>query len=171
MTAPVTPRLPCGEPRKDGTPCPSLIPWRLPDRRCIAHHPDAKAAKIAAVHRGGQRHAEKERRVLPGQAPENIPVLDWSTPRALLAWCESRAALVEKGLLDTRNIPAELARVARAVHEVEQLAELKDALLRLEKGGSVVTLLAQLRAGDGVRRPLPWKNPRLISGPPAEGGA
>ena len=88
-------------------------------RWCISHAPN-QDPKHRAVTSGGDAKRRKERKVVPTGTPDP----DWSTPKALRAWAEQRAGAVERGELDRKHIPAELARLARETHEVEKLEEL-----------------------------------------------
>ena len=58
---------------------------------------------------------------------------DWSTPKALRAWAEQRAGAVERGALDKKVIPAELARLARETHEVEKLDDLSGEIAAIKQ--------------------------------------
>ena len=86
---------------------------------CISHNPDQRA-KQEATSKGGDAKRRKERKVMPPDSPDP----DWSTPKALRAWAEQQAGAVERGELDKRVVPQELARLARETHEVEKLEEL-----------------------------------------------
>lgn len=86
---------------------------------CISHAPN-QAPKQKAVSSGGDAKRRKERKIMPPDSPDP----DWSTPKALRAWAEQRAGAVERGELDRKHIPGDLARLARETHEVEKLEEL-----------------------------------------------
>lgn len=58
---------------------------------------------------------------------------DWSTPKALRAWAEQRAGAVERGELDKKRIPSELARLATETHEVEKLEELSADIVLIKQ--------------------------------------
>ena len=88
-------------------------------RWCISHNPDQRP-KAAATTEGGKAMQRKLRKVMPAGTPDP----DWSSPKALRAWAEQRAGAVERGELDKRVVPQELARLARETHEVEKLEEL-----------------------------------------------
>jgi hypothetical protein len=98
-----------------------MASFTTPDGRrwCISHNPDPRA-KQDAITKGGAAKARKERKVMPPDSPDP----DWSTPKALRAWAEQRAGAIERGELDKKVIPQELARLARETHEVEKLEEL-----------------------------------------------
>jgi len=90
--------------------------------RELVHQPRAEPGGEAqkAVSSGGDAKRRKEKRVMPPDSPDP----DWSTPKALRAWAEQRAGAVERGELDRKHIPGDLARLARETHEVEKLEEL-----------------------------------------------
>ncbi len=68
--------------------------------------------------------------------PADTPTPDWSTPKAIRA--EDRDGRVERGELDKRAIPDELAKLAKSTHDSEGLERL-DGLEQLirERLGAV----------------------------------
>jgi hypothetical protein len=98
-----------------------MASFTAPDGRryCISHNPDRRP-KAAATTEGGRAMQRKLKKVMPPDSPDP----DWSSPKALRAWAEQRAGAIERGALDKRVVPQELARLARETHEVEKLEEL-----------------------------------------------
>ena len=88
---------------------------------CISHVDD-QAPKLRAARRGGDEKRRRESKVMPSDSLDP----DFSSPKSIRAWCESRAGLVERGQLDQRRLPVELAKLARATHEIELLSRLDD---------------------------------------------
>jgi hypothetical protein len=113
---------------------PSFVKFKGPDGRrwCISHTPDPRH-KLTAVTNGGNAVRKRAIRVMPADSPSP----DWSTPKAIRAWAEDRAGRVERGELDQRVIPHELAKLAKATHDTELLAKLDDleGLLRQRLNG------------------------------------
>jgi hypothetical protein len=100
---------------------------------CISHADD-QTAKQRATTKGGDAKRRKERKVMP----EGSPSPDWSTPKAIRAWAEDRGGRVERGELDKRVVPQELAMLAKQTHDSELLAKLDDLelLIRARLAGS-----------------------------------
>src|SRR5690349_18339226 len=111
----------------------SLASYTTSDGRrwCISHNPDQRPKQDATT-KGGAARARKDRKVMP----EGSPAPDWSTPKAIRAWAEDRAGRVERGELDKRLVPQELAQLAKATHDSELLAKLDDLelLIRARTG-------------------------------------
>jgi hypothetical protein len=99
---------------------------------CISHVDDQRA-KQSATTKGGDAKRRKEKRVMP----PDTPTPDWSTPKSIRAWAEDRAGRVERGQLDQKHIPHELAKLAKATHDTELLERLDslEAMLRGRLGG------------------------------------
>jgi hypothetical protein len=100
---------------------------------CISHTDD-QSAKLRATRKGGQETRIRTKKVMP--AGSLTP--DWSTPKAIRAWAEDRGGRVERGELDKRVVPQELAMLAKQTHDTELLAKLDDLelLIRARLSGS-----------------------------------
>ena len=111
-----------------------MVRFKASDGRlyCISHTDD-QTAKQGATRKGGYEKRRRESKVMPPGSPDP----DWSTPKAIRAWAEDRGGRVERGELDLRRIPQELAKLARATHEIELLTKLDDleGLIRRRLGG------------------------------------
>src|SRR5262245_3542984 len=146
----------CGKPTKDGGRCQQRLGSSRPV--CPFHKGDGAMAVI-----GARAAAARRVRFMPvGSANP-----DWSSVQAIRAWAEERAGRVERGELDARAVPHELAKLAKATFDAEAQERLLDALLRLEHGGGAVALLAQFTNDPSKRKPLPGRV--LTSLPKADG--
>jgi hypothetical protein len=110
-----------------------MVVFRGSDGRnwCITHC-DNQGPKQRATTRGGASKRRRETRVMPSGTPSP----DWSTPKAIRSWAEDRAGRVERGELDQRVIPHELAKLAKATHDTELLEKLDglEAMIRARVG-------------------------------------
>lgn len=155
----------CGAPTKRGGVCQTTIPF-APELgpECIKHSPVASGAAAAAVRAGGRGAAARHHQVMPPGSADPA----WDSPAAIRAWAREMAGRVQRGEQDRRTVAVELARLALATFEVEELHALREALLRVEHGPAVALILARLRAlGPEDSRPLPWKVTRAVPAAPA----
>jgi len=106
---------------------PEMASFRGPDGRrwCISHNPDP-LPKLKATTRGGDAATRRRIKSLPPGTPDP----DWSSPKAIRAWLEDRAGRIERGELDKRVVPSDLAKLAKETHDSEALEKL-DGLERL----------------------------------------
>jgi hypothetical protein len=113
----------------------NLVIFKGSDGRlwCI-NHCDNQGPKQTAATRGGASKRRKEPKVVPAGSADP----DFSSPKSIRAWCESRAGMVERGELDKRVVPDKLTHLAKATHDSELLAKLDDLelLIRARLAGS-----------------------------------
>jgi hypothetical protein len=122
------PHLGCRVPR-------NFVTFKGSDGRlwCITHCPN-QGPKQTATTRGGASKRRKETRVVsPGTADP-----DFSSTKAIRAWCETRAGMVERGELDQRVVPDKLAALAKATHDTDALDKLGELeqLIRARLGSA-----------------------------------
>src|SRR5262245_56328717 len=145
----------CGKPTKDGGRCQQRLGSSRPV--CPFHKGDGVMAVI-----GARAAAARRVRFMPADSANP----DWSSVQAIRAWAEERAGRVERGELDARAVPHELAKLAKATCDAEAQQQLVDALLSLEKGGAAVAMLANFVNDPAKRKPLPG---RVLSLPKPDG--
>ncbi len=108
---------------------PEMASFIGPDGRawCISHNPDP-LPKRKATAKGGDAVVRRRLRAMPPGTPNP----DWSSPKAIRAWLEDRAGRIERGELDKRAVPADLAKLAKETHDAEALEKLDglEALIR-----------------------------------------
>ena len=108
---------------------PEMATFRGPDGQtwCISHNPDP-LPKRKATSKGGDAATRRRMRALPPSEPDP----DWSSPKAIRAYLERRGGMIERGEIDKRVVPVDLAKLAKETHDAEALEKL-DGLERLIK--------------------------------------
>ena len=138
-----------------GKPCGQNI--GATTRACLWHLRSPSERSLLAS--TGSIVSRMNKALPPGyQVPEfndEAAVIAFSRAMAQTALTKERVDL--KRLSEARG----WAGIALQAFGVTVQRRLTDALARLEHGELAVGILAQIRAGDAPRRPLPWRRPAL----------
>jgi len=132
-------------------------------KKCVWHKGTPEERRLTALK--GVAAARMKRAL-----PKEYQIPEFASPETIIQFSRelARLALVED--VDLRRVTEArgAAALALSAHSARTQAQLVEALLKLEHGGVALALLAQFKAPDAPRRPLPWRVP-----PPAavEAGA
>jgi hypothetical protein len=130
--APKVLRSGCAEPGCGVMPSVAVYKHANGGAACISHAVDRGPKHRAAALAGESTRRKRIRFMAPG-----TPAPDWSTPKAIRAWLEDRAGRIERGELDARAVPSELAKIAKSTHDTEAIERLDslEALIRQRMTG------------------------------------
>lgn len=150
-----------GHVTRKGGPCQQVIGGDAPGCLWYVRGP-AERSKLAST----GSVIRKMRRA----KPKTYKVPTFKDEEAVIAFAHELAQTALTEPVDLRRVgeARQAAALALQGFSVQVQRRVADALARLEHGELAVGILAQIRAGDAPRRPLPWKKPQALLAAGAE---